>query len=91
MSGVSKLIMIGVSTLQRISKLILWTTSSKIVEYYIDHGIIGIHQGSMQNTLILLSHTTSSRSAQRVGFTVNGKLNNQLTSVHLDMCCPNKF
>ena len=89
-SVVSKWMMLGVSTLQGISKFVLWTTSSKIVQYYIDHGSIGIHQCSMQNILQFLSHTTYTRSLNRVGLTVNGKLNTQLTYGHLEMCCPKK-
>ena len=59
-------------------KLILWTTSSKIVEHYINNASIGIHQCSMKNTLKFLLYTTSTRSVQRVGLSVNGKLNTQL-------------
>ena len=83
--------MLGVSTLQRISKLIWWITSSKIVDYSIDYGSIGINQRSMQNTFELLSHMTYTRSVKRLGLKVNGKFNTQLTSGHLEMCCPNKF
>ena len=90
-SGVSKWMMPGVSNLQRISKLIWWTTSSKIVEYSIDHKSIGINQCSMKNPLQMFSHKKSTRSVQRVGLTVNGKLNTQLTSGHLYMCCRNKY
>ena len=74
---------LGVSTLQRISKLISWTTSSKIVEYSIDHRSIGIHKCSMQKPFQVLEHMKFTGSVRRVGFTVNGKLNTQLTSVHL--------
>ena len=88
--GVSKWMMPVVSTLQRIPKLIWWTTSSKIIDYSINHGSIGIHQCSMQNPLQLLPHKTSRRSVKRVGLTVNGKLNTQLTSGNLEMCCPEK-
>ena len=47
-SGLCKCKMLGVSTLQRTSKLIWWTTSPKIAGYYIDHGSIGIQRCSMQ-------------------------------------------
>ena len=89
-SAVSKWMMLGVSNLQHISKLIWWTISSKIVEYSIDHGSIGINQCFMKIPLQFLLHTASPRSVQRVVLTVNGKLNTQLNSGNLDICCPNK-
>ena len=88
---VYKWMMLGVSTLQHISKFIWWTTSSKIVEFSIIHWSIGIYQWYNQNPLQFFLHKISTKSLKRVVLTVNGKLNTQLTTGDLGMYFPNKF
>ena len=45
----------------------------------------------MKNPLQLLLYTTYTRSVQKLGFTVNGEFNTQLTYGNLDMCFPKEI